>query len=104
MRLGAQPRDGTQALLGLGQPSDSDAESRHIFRAARGFRRRSAEFGRYRFGRGEYQYLAYPLPAVVATLRAELYAGLAPVATRWMKDLGKGAVEFPPTHEEFLRV
>ncbi|MEO8027510.1 MAG: 2OG-Fe(II) oxygenase [Bryobacteraceae bacterium] len=56
---------------------------------------------RFHYGRGEYQYLAYPLPAIVATLRARLYAGLAPIAGRWMGSLGKPS-EYPADHEAFL--
>ena len=52
---------------------------------------------RHGFGRGEYQYFGYPLPAPVAGLRAALYPPLAAIANRW-----HGAARFPPAHEEFL--
>ena len=56
---------------------------------------------RHGFGRGEYQYFAYPLPARVAELRAWLYSRLAPLANGWQEQLGL-EIRFPPTHAEFL--
>jgi len=46
---------------------------------------------RFRFGVGEYKYFAPPLPAIVQTLREELYARLVPVANRWVARLGADA-------------
>jgi hypothetical protein len=37
---------------------------------------------RHGFGRGEYKYFRYPLPDVVARMRAALYPALTPVANR----------------------
>src|SRR6516165_1191478 len=54
------------------------------------------EMARYRFGRGEYQYFAYPLPETVSWLRNEFYAHLAPTANSWMAAL-RAAREFPQT-------
>ncbi|MDM0057994.1 2OG-Fe(II) oxygenase [Variovorax fucosicus] len=56
---------------------------------------------RHGFGRGEYKYLAYPLPALVAGLREALYAALVPTANRWQQAMGI-EVRFPPTHAEFI--
>ncbi|HVC30162.1 MAG TPA: 2OG-Fe(II) oxygenase, partial [Steroidobacteraceae bacterium] len=57
--------------------------------------------GRHGFGRGEYQYFAYPLPRVVAGLRSGLYASLAPIANAWSRRLGEKR-RYPPSLEAFL--
>jgi hypothetical protein len=56
---------------------------------------------RHGFGRGEYRYFGYPLPALVETLRAAFYTRLAPIANRWNERLGL-EVLYPVTHAEFL--
>jgi len=43
---------------------------------------------RFRFGIGDYQYFANPLPEIVQSLRPRLYPRLAPVANRWTEALG----------------
>jgi hypothetical protein len=53
------------------------------------------------FGRGEYQYLAYPLPERVEELRRSLYAALVPAANRWAEALGKAA-RYPERLERYL--
>jgi uncharacterized protein len=57
---------------------------------------------RHGFGRGEYKYFAYPLPASVAALRTALYERLVPIANRWNSALGN-PVRYPPRHSGFLR-
>ncbi len=56
---------------------------------------------RHGFGRGEYKYFDYPLPALVAELRTALYGRLAALANRWNAQLRIDAA-YPPTHAEFL--
>ncbi len=56
---------------------------------------------RHGFGQGEYQYFAYPLPDLVATLREQLYGPLAAIANRWHASMGL-ETRFPPSHADFL--
>jgi len=63
--------------------------------------RRRVVMARHGFGRGEYRYFAYPLPAQVARLRESLYVRLAPIANRWNERLGL-EVRYPATHAQFL--
>jgi hypothetical protein len=56
---------------------------------------------RHGFGRGEYQYFAYPLPAPLDALRGALYSPLAAIADRWHEALGI-ETRFPARHEEFI--
>ena len=57
--------------------------------------------GRHGFGRGEYKYFSYPLPDLVASLRASIYPRLVPIANRWNADMGID-IRYPENHEDFL--
>ncbi|UGB39508.1 2OG-Fe(II) oxygenase [Frateuria soli] len=56
---------------------------------------------RHGFGRGEYQYFAYPLPAQVEALRTHAYRCLAPLANRWNEAMGID-LRYPPAHADYL--
>jgi hypothetical protein len=60
------------------------------------------QMSRHGFGKGEYKYFAYPLPAVIAALRQEAYPYLAPIANRWQEAM-KLTPRFPDEHTAFLK-
>jgi len=62
------------------------AELIELYTDSTRFRRR-IDMARHRFGVGEYQYFAEPLPALVQSLRLSTYSPLAAIANRWMEAL-----------------
>jgi hypothetical protein len=56
---------------------------------------------RHGFGRGEYKYFRYPLPELIAGLRAVLYPQLVPLANRWNESMDI-EVRYPAKHSVFL--
>jgi uncharacterized protein len=90
---------GNAVLEGLLSPEECQ-ELADLYPRAEVFRSRIV-MARHGFGRGEYQYFAYPLPETVSRLREELYPRLAPIANRWHEALGIDG-RFPEEHAEFL--
>jgi hypothetical protein len=63
--------------------------------------RSTVVMARHNFGRGEYKYFDYPLPPLVAALRAHSYPRLVPIANRWNTALGVD-VQYPAAHADFI--
>ena len=75
-------------------------ELRALYLQPERFRSR-IEMERFRFGKGEYQYFAYPLPRIVGDLRESLYRELAATANAWMEALALPG-DYPADLESFL--
>lgn len=69
------------------------AESSHF--------RSHIDMTRYRFGRGDYKYFRYPLPAEVQALRASFYPELAALANEWNLRMGSEN-RYPDRLEPYL--
>jgi uncharacterized protein len=63
--------------------------------------RSTIDMARHRFGEGEYRYFAYPLPRVVAELRASFWPELLFIARDWATRLKRPA-SWPDDFEEWL--
>lgn len=96
----AQLDSGGCALLPRLLPAAACRELAALYCDDNRFRSRVV-MSRHGFGRGEYKYFAYPLPALVAELRTELYPRLAPIANAWSTRLGEER-RYPPTLAAFL--
>ena len=90
---------GSAVLEDLVSPDDCRALAALYSEDAR-FRSRIV-MARHGFGRGEYKYFDYPLPDLIADLRAALYPRLAPIANRWNEAMGM-EVRYPDEHDAFL--
>ena len=102
----ALDQEGVAMLPGLLTPAEA-GQLAAIYDEPERFRSRVI-MQRHQFGRGEYQYFAYPLPPLIQALRENLYAALAPHANRWIERLGDPAsngveATFPPRLDAFLR-
>ncbi|HVC62058.1 MAG TPA: 2OG-Fe(II) oxygenase [Acetobacteraceae bacterium] len=95
----AMDANGAAVIPGL-LDADTCVAMVRLFDDAARFRKRVV-MEAHAYGRGEYQYFAYPLPQVVAGLRAALYPPLAAIANRWAAALGEVA-RFPADHAAFL--
>ena len=85
-----------------GLVSAADCDSLAALYASDAHFRSRVVMARHGFGRGEYKYFRYPLPALVARLRAALYAPLAGIANRWNAAM-RSNVRYPGEHAAFVR-
>jgi hypothetical protein len=65
--------------------------------------RSHVHMARHGFGKGEYRYFKYPLPALVADLRTTLFPHLAAFANDWNARMNV-AVRYPETHTAYLKI
>lgn len=92
-------REGWARIPGLLTPGEC-AGAATWFLAPDGFRKHVV-MQNHGYGQGEYRYFAYPLPPLVAGLRAALYPHLAPVANQWHARMGLPQ-RFPGEHAAFV--
>lgn len=90
---------GNTLLPGLLTPQECTA-LRALYAQDTLFRSRVV-MARHGFGRGEYQYFSYPLPALVGALRGALYPLLAPLANRWNAAM-QLTTRYPQQHAAFI--
>jgi hypothetical protein len=90
---------GCATIKGLLSAGQCD-ETKNLY-AKDGIFRSHIHMARHGFGKGEYKYFSYPLPELVATLRARLYPKLVPIANGWNQRMGH-ETEFPVAHAEYI--
>jgi uncharacterized protein len=81
----------------------SDDDCRHLgdlYDDDRRFRS-TIDMARFRYGEGQYRYFAYPLPDLVAELRAAFWTCLVPIAREWADRLDRPA-PWPDELDEWL--
>ena len=93
-------QQGNAVIERLLTPAECEA-LRKLYPADEVFRSRVV-MERHGFGRGEYKYFSYPLPDIVADLRATLYPRLASIANQWNTSMDI-EVRFPETHAAFIK-
>jgi hypothetical protein len=64
--------------------------------------RSHVHMARHGFGKGEYKYFRYPLPAVLVELRPALYSRLATIANEWNARMNLDT-RYPENHADYLK-
>ena len=100
-RVGAELDARGSAVIGQ-LVSEADCDALAALYASDAHFRSRVVMARHGFGRGEYKYFRYPLPPLVARLRAALYGPLAGIANRWNAALGTDT-RYPGEHSAFIR-
>jgi hypothetical protein len=90
---------GWAVLPALLTADETDALDR-LYDEDRLFRSRVV-MAKHGFGLGEYKYLKYPLPYILADLRTAMYRRLVPIANHWNESM-RVAVRYPDSHAEFI--
>ncbi len=80
--------------------SDVECERLAALYGAGGEFRSTVTMARHGFGAGEYKYFADPMPELVETLRTDLYARVAPIASVWRRRLGEDR-PYPQAHADY---
>jgi uncharacterized protein len=65
--------------------------------------RSHVHMARHGFGKGEYKYFRYPLPAVLNALRPALYSHVVTVANEWNARMDV-ATRYPQQHADYLKL
>jgi hypothetical protein len=65
--------------------------------------RSHVHMARHGFGKGEYRYFKYPLPALVGELRTALYGHVVTFANAWNERMNI-ATRYPKAHAEYLKI
>jgi uncharacterized protein len=65
--------------------------------------RSHVHMARHGFGKGEYKYFRYPLPAVLNALRPVLYSRVVTVANEWNARMDVDT-RYPQQHADYLRL
>jgi uncharacterized protein len=60
------------------------------------------DMARHGFGKGEYRYFKYPLPALLSELRTTLYPRIAAIANSWNERMSVDR-RYPDRHADFLK-
>jgi hypothetical protein len=97
----AQDLDAEGAAIVEGLLTRAECDELAALYAAEAIFRSRVVMAQHGFGRGEYKYFEYPLPALVAALRTTIYPQLVPIANRWNAAMGI-AVEYPEAHAQLV--
>jgi len=65
--------------------------------------RSHVHMARHGFGKGEYRYFKYPLPALIGELRTALYPQVVTFANEWNERMNI-RTRYPKVHAEYLKV
>jgi hypothetical protein len=92
--------EGNAIIKGILSPDECD-EIAALYQEEKIFRSHIV-MERHGFGRGEYRYFRYPLPALIRSMRTSLYPHLVPIANGWNETMGI-ETRYPTIHADYIQ-